>query len=138
MGEEEEETELRGLVEQLDQLVPREGAHVGLPVGPGGGITIGNRAGYLRLGIELLVAALRPLPGSEETPPRVAPDVRYLLPPDSRSPFELCELDEAIGRRPPVESALGPLGQLAAGVALVAALLAVLVAVAFALRFVFG
>jgi hypothetical protein len=135
--EEPLETQLHELVARLDSLVPREGAHLTLTGDSGGRTSIGNRLGYLRFGVEFLVAALAPLPASEEAPTRIEPDVGYLLTEGSSVPFELSEVDEAIGSRPPVEARLGLVGQLAAGVGLVALVLLILFAVFTLLRWAF-
>jgi hypothetical protein len=135
--EEPQETQLRDLVGRLDNLIPREGAHLTLSDEPRGRMSIGNRLGYLRLGVELLAAALAPLPPSDQVPTRIEPDIDYLLSDDSDVLFELSEIDEAIGSRPPVESRLGLIGHLVAGVGLVAALIAVLFVVFLVLRWIF-
>lgn len=136
--DEEREAALRALVERLDRLVPAEGAH--LTIGPGGtaGGTVANRLGYLRLGIEMMAAALHPLPEEGEAPPRIVPRLEGLLTPESTRPFELCEVDESIGSRPPVRSRLGPLGEIMAGVLVVAALLLLLVGAGVVWRWVAG
>ena len=135
--EEPRETQLRELVARLDSLIPREGAHLTLASDSGSRTSIGNRLGYLRLGVELLAAALNPLPPSDQAPTRIEPDIDYLLSDGSDVLFELCEIDEAIGSRPPVESRLGLVGHLVAGVGLVAALIAVLFLVFLLLRSIF-
>ena len=134
---EEREAELRELVERLDRLVPSDGAHVGMPGGAEGSTMVGNRAGYLRFGIELLAAALEPLPANDHEPARITPQLDGLLSEGSRTPFELCEVDESIVSRPPVSSGLGAPGQLMAGVLAVAALILCLIGAAVVLRSVF-
>jgi len=136
--EEEREAELRELVERLDRLVPKDGAHLTIPGDPDGNTTVGSRLGYLRFGVEFLAAALRPLPHTEVAPTRIEPDIDYLLTQGSDAPFDLCEVDEAIGSRPPVRSRLGPLGQLAAGVLVVAALILVFIGGSVVVRWLFG
>ena len=115
------EAELRDLVGRLDRLVPREDAHLAVPPPGERGITVGNRRGYLRLGIEVLRAAANPAAGSDAAAPRIVPDVAYLT---GRRPtaFDACELDEAVASRPPVVSPLGALTQLALALVAVAAL----------------
>jgi hypothetical protein len=135
--EEPQEAQLRELVGQLESLIPREGAHLTLAGDSGSRTSVGNRLGYLRLGVELLAAALNPLPPSDQAPTRIEPDLGYLLSDDSDALFELSEIDEAIGSRPPVESRLGLVGHLVAGVGLVAVLIAVLVLVFLLLRWIF-
>jgi hypothetical protein len=120
--EQAREAELRELVDRLDRLIPKHGAHLTIPSDPDGRTTIGSRLGYLRLGVELLAAALRPLPSSELGPTRVEPKIDYLLTEGSRAPFDLCEIDEAIISRPPVRSGLGAPGQLLSAVLAVGAL----------------
>src|SRR5512143_4085114 len=105
--DESQEAEAADLVARLDRLIPREGAHLTLPSEPGARTTIGNRLGYLRFGLEFLIAALRPLPESEHEPPRIEPDLGGVLTSGSRAPFDLCELDEAIASRPPARTRLG-------------------------------
>jgi hypothetical protein len=138
MEDDETETELQDLVERLDHLVPKEGAHLTLPADAEGRTTAGNRAGYLRLGIELLRAALSPEPASGEAPARVVPRVEELLTEGSRPPFELCELDESIGSRPPAESRLGVFGQMGAGVGVVLILILAFIGAAVLWRWLFG
>jgi hypothetical protein len=138
MEDDETETELQDLVERLDRLVPKEGAHLTLPADAEGRTTAGNRAGYLRLGIELLRAALSPEPASDEAPARVVPRVEELLTEGSRPPFELCELDESIGSRPPAQSRFGAFGQMSAGVGLVLILILAFIGAAVLWRWLFG
>jgi hypothetical protein len=136
--DEDKELALRDLVGSLNRLVPRDGAHLMLAGDANSKTTVGNRAGYMRLGVELLTAALLPLSGSDTEPPRIEPDLDYLLTPGSRSPFTLCEIDESIVSRPPVASGLGLFGQLVAGVLIVAAIALLVGGVAFVLRWIFG
>ena len=131
------EAELRELVARIDRLVPKEDAHVTIP-GEGEASTIGNRRGYLRLGVELLAAALDPQPGSAEGPARIEPRLDYLLSEGSRAPFDTCEVDEAIASRPPVASRLGAAGQLSAGVLVVAVLILAFIGAALVLSWLFG
>jgi len=75
------EARLQALIAELDELVPRSGAVVwedhglyGSELDPSYG---GNRAGYLRLGIEFLkIAEAPPVPGR---PTRVHADLSYLV-----------------------------------------------------------
>jgi hypothetical protein len=135
--EELPDAELRELVLRLDRLVPRQGAHLTIPADPQGNTTAGSRLGYLRLGVELLTAALSPLPGSDQAPARIEPALDYLLTQGSKAPFQLCEIDEAIVARPPVRSRLGAVGQLAAVVIVVGALIAFAVVTLVVLRWLF-
>jgi hypothetical protein len=132
------EAELEELVARLDRLVPKDAAHLTIPAAPDGRATVGSRSGYLRFGVEMLSAALRPLPDSGELPPRIEPRLESLLTEGSRSPFELCEIDESIASRPPVASRLGVLGQLGAGVVVVAAIVLLFLAASLVWRWVFG
>ena len=136
--DDETEAELRDLVDRLDRLVPSEGAHLTLPADAEGRTTAGNRAGYLRLGIELLQAALAPLPASDEAPARVVPQVEGLLTEGSRAPFELCELDESIGSRPPAQSRLGAFGQMGVGVGAVLAVILAFIGAVVLWHWLFG
>ena len=136
--DEAREEEIREAVERLDRLIPRDGAHLAIGSETGGWTTSGSRLGYLRFGVAFLAAALRPLPATETQPARIEPDLGDLLGGDSRAPFELCEIDEAIGSRPPVRSGLGPLGELLTALIVVAALIALFVAGAFVVRRIFG
>lgn len=136
--DEEREQEIREAVERLDGLIPKDGAHLAIGVETGGKTTAGSRLGYLRLGVEFLTAALRPLPATETEPPRIEPELGYLLRAGSRAPFDRCEIDEAIGSRPPIRSALGPLGELFTAVIVVAALILVFLAGAVVVRWIFG
>jgi hypothetical protein len=137
MAEDEEtrDVQLREMVERLDRLVSRDGAHLTMAVE--GRTTLGSRAGYLRLGIEFLRAGLEPRPATEDAPARVEPELGYLLTPDSAAPFDLCEIDEAISSRPPARSPLGPLGELFAGLLVVAALILLFIGAAAVVGWVF-
>jgi hypothetical protein len=132
----EREVELRDLVERLDRLLPREGAHLSLA--PAAGETVGNRLGYLRFGLAFLIAALDPHPASGDAPARVTPRLEDVLTEDSAARFESCELDEAIESRPPVQSRLGAPGQLMAGVVTVAVVILLLIGVSVVWRAIFG
>jgi hypothetical protein len=136
--EETHETELRELVERLDRLIPKEGAHLSIPADADGNSAVGSRLGYLRFGIEFLAAALEPQPGSDEAPTRIVPDLDYLLTEGSETPFDLCEIDEAIGSRPPVRTRLGAIGQLAAAILVIGALLLIFIGAAVVLRRLLG
>jgi hypothetical protein len=132
------EAELRELVERLDRLVPKDGAHLTIPADPGKNATIGNRLGYLRFGIEFLAAALHPLPDSDTAPPRITPKLDYVLTEGSETVFDLCEIDESIGSRPPARSRLGPAGQLVAGFVVVLMLILLFLGVSLVWRWIFG
>jgi hypothetical protein len=132
------ETELRELVERLDRLVPKDGAHLTIPAEPDKVATVGNRLGYLRFGIAFLAAALHPLASSDAAPPRITPYLDDLLTEGSETGFGLCELDESIGSRPPARSRLGAAGQLLAGVLVVLMLVLLFIGVSVVWRWVFG
>ncbi len=136
--DEEREAEIEELVGRLDALVPSEGAHLTIPADAEGRSSAGNRLGYLRLGVEFLVAALHPVPAGDDAPAQVVPQLGSLLSGGSRAPFETCELDESIGSRPPVQSRLGPLGQIGIGVGVVLVVLLAFVGAAMLWRFIFG
>ena len=138
MFDDEREAELQELVGRLDRLIPKDGAHLTIPASPGGHATTGNRLGYLRFGLEFLIAGLHPLPESEAEPPKITPQLDSLLTEDSKTPFDLCELDESIGSRPPTRTGFGLLGQLVVGVVLVLAAILLLLGVALVWRWVFG
>ena len=110
-----EHAELRELVDQLDGLVPKEGAKLRIPADPDGHTTIGTQRGYLRLGIELLRAGLDPLePGERNNIPYLPLSIEYLVTADSETPFDLCEVVDDPERLPPRVRKLGPVGQLMA------------------------
>jgi hypothetical protein len=136
--DEAREEEIREAVERLDRLIPKDGAHLAIGTETDGRTTAGSRLGYLRFGVAFLTAALQPLPATERQPARIVPELGELLRGGSRAPFELCEIDEAIGSRPPVRSGLGPLGELFTALIVVAALIALFVAGAFVVRWIFG
>ena len=113
--------ELRELVDQLDRLVPKEGARLRLRSDPDA-TTAGTQRGYLRLGIEMLRAALAPVEADQVNHrPQIPLAIDYLMTADSESPFEVCEVvDDPDGLPAPVRK-LGAVGQL------MAALIAVVV-----------
>ena len=79
---------IRGLVGELDQLVPRRDASVAVAnEQPNGCSLLGNRTGYLRLGIELLKAGLAEAPSPAGAAGLVDVELAYLL--DPRSPATL-------------------------------------------------
>jgi hypothetical protein len=135
---EEREAELQELADRLERLVPKDGARLTIPGEDGPHTAIGNRLGYLRFAVAFLAAALRPLPESEDAPPRITPDLGSILTEGSRPPFDLCELDESIVSREPARSGLGALGQLGGGVAAVFALILLLIGASVVWRWVFG
>lgn len=136
--DEETEEELEELMGRLDRLLPAEGARLAVSAGTPAPSLVGNRLGYLRLGLSLLRAALHPEPEDDEHPDRVVPRLEGLLTEGSAPLFAQCELDESIVSRPPAQSRFGALAQIGTAVALVAAVLAAFVAAAWLWRLVFG
>jgi hypothetical protein len=111
---------IRELVDELDRLVPKEGARLRIPSDPDGATTAGTQRGYLRLGVELLRAGVGPLQRDHaQDAPYVSVAVDYLLTADSDSPFELCEVIEDVDGLPPRVKELGAFGQLMAALVLV-------------------
>jgi hypothetical protein len=135
--DEEREAELAELVERIDRLVPRDGAHLTIPAEPEGTV-VGNRLGYLRFAIAFLAAALNPLPQTEDAPPHIVPDLEPILTAGSRPPFDAYELDESIVSRAPAESGLGAFGQMGSGVAVVIVAVLALIGAAVVWRWLFG
>jgi hypothetical protein len=138
MDLDEREAEIRELVERLDRLIPRDGAHLTIPAEPEGRTTLGNRLGYLRFGVAFLAAALSPVPATETAPARIEPHIDDLLTKDSAAPFDLCEVDEAIVSRPPVRAGVGALGQLVAAAVVVALLIVAFMGSSVVVRWIFG
>ncbi len=129
--------ELRELVEELDRLIPKDGARLKIPADQDGKTTIGTQNGYLRLGVELLRAGLAPTTDPLPEIPRIPLDIDYLLTPDSKTPFELCEIDEQVESLPARTEKLGALGQLLAALVGVALLGFLLVGAAAVLSWLF-
>jgi hypothetical protein len=136
--DEAREAELDELVARLDRLLPKEGAHLTLPANADPRTIVGNRLGYLRFGVEILRAALRPTPGSDDSAPGIAPRLDYLLARGRETPFAFGEIDESIASRPPVASGLGALGQLAVAVLVVGVVIALFIGASVLWRWVFG
>jgi hypothetical protein len=79
---------IRVLVGQLDELVPREDASVAVTSdAPNACSLLGNRTGYLRLGIELMKTGLADAPPTAAGGNSVESGLAYLL--DSQSPAAL-------------------------------------------------
>jgi hypothetical protein len=80
------------LTEELDRLVPREGARVSLRQhggGPDESHIVANELGYLRFGVELLKAAhASPSPAPGAATNEVASDLEYLFTEDSDIGFD--------------------------------------------------
>ncbi len=96
---------IRVFVDELDELVPEEGAAVRLDQyggGPDESQIIANQAGLLRLGIELLKTGLIP---STEKPKQwkkgVALDFSEFVLEDSTIQFDWCEFQKDLGVEPP-------------------------------------
>ena len=114
--------ELRELVDQLDRLVPKEGARLRMR-GDAEGTTAGTQRGYLRLGIEMLRAGLAPVEaGQADHRPQIPLAIDYLMTADSESPFEVCEVVDDPDNLPPPVRKLGAVGQLMAALIAVAVL----------------
>jgi hypothetical protein len=93
------EERLHRLVEELDRLVPRDGARVRLEQyggGPDEGRIVANQAGYLRFGTELLKAGLLPSNPQEAGLNSVAIDLKYLVTDDSIIGFDEFIRDESL------------------------------------------
>lgn len=87
--------QIKKLVADLDAAVPRAGARVHLSQyggGPDESKMVANQRGYLRLGIELLMAAFAP--PSQQTKEQIQVDLRYLLTDDSTVGFDWFERRE--------------------------------------------
>ena len=89
--------ELADIVDQLDRRVPREGAWIELKQyggGPDEGQVIGNREGYLRLGVEFLKAAAAKAPNEPiaEAAHPVSVDLEYLIDESSTINFDWFEI----------------------------------------------
>jgi hypothetical protein len=96
-----DEARVRALVAELDAAVPRQGARVRLEVyggGPDESQAVANRTGTLRLGVELLRAALKAM--DEEAAGRravAAVDAEALLDPASTVEIGVVELRDVLG-----------------------------------------
>jgi hypothetical protein len=124
------EPELRDLVDELDRRIPKAGARLKLPADQDLDTTVGTQLGYLRLGVEFLRAGLDPIADSPSEIPRIPLDIGYLLTPDSKTPFDLCEIDEEVERLPARARKLGALGQILTAVVTVALIGSLLVGAA--------
>jgi hypothetical protein len=109
-----------------------------MPADPDGNTTVGNQLGYLRIGVELIAAALEPQAKTPHAPPRILPELSYLLREGAETPFDLCEIDEAVADRPPVKTPLGAFGQLAAAVMAVAVIVFLFIGAVVAWRWIFS
>jgi hypothetical protein len=99
---EPEQERLQELVEELDTLVPREGALVRMVQyggGPDESRMEGTRRGYQRLGIELLRGAVGPERDADE--PSITVDLAEVLHPDSDIGFDEFLLVDESGQAEP-------------------------------------
>jgi len=96
---------IRIFVEELDELVPEDGAAVRLDQyggGPDESQIVANQAGLLRLGIELLKTGLIPSTQKpKEWKKGVALDFEGLVLEDSTVQFDWCEFQKDLGVEPP-------------------------------------
>ena len=96
---------IRVFVEELDELVPEDGAAVRLDQyggGPDESQIIANQTGLLRLGIELLKVGLIPsIEKPKEWKKGVALDFEGLVLEDSTVQFDWCEFQKDLGVEPP-------------------------------------
>lgn len=115
------------LIDDLDAHVPREGAIVRFEQyggGPDESKVVGNRAGYLRLGIEFLKGGLAPFnPGKDADLIQV--EIDYLLDAQSNISFDWFERTEHIAHQPARN--LSPLTQNVLGLTVAAVLITFLV-----------
>lgn len=118
---------IRLLVDELDRLIPRDGACVRLEQyggGPSESRVVANQLGYLRLGVELLKGGLHP--GSPEPAP-LPVDLGDLMASDSAIRFDEFLFDDKLTaddrHRPRLAQAVG----MALGLGLAAGCLTVLV-----------
>ena len=96
MGSSDDLSKLAPLVAELDQGVSKNGAVIRLVEpqrAPDKSKIVGNRLGYLRLGVELLKAGLAPEPADKAGEPfKIDVDLRYVIDPDSDVIFREFEL----------------------------------------------
>ena len=95
-----DEEKIRETIALLDREIPREGARVRLDQyggGPDESRIIANKAGFLRLGLELLKAAYAP---RERGSTSVSVDLDYLLTGDSSIGFDWFERREPDDEQP--------------------------------------
>lgn len=126
------------LIDELDAHVPREGAIVRFEQyggGPDESKVVGNRSGYLRLGIELMKGGLAPIsPG--KTGDRIEVEIEYLVDAESNISFDWFERTEHIAHQPARN--LSPLTQKILGLTVVAVLIALLVCAGIGAWTIFG
>jgi hypothetical protein len=131
--DEEQEQRVREMVWELDAIVPRDGAQVRMVQyggGPDESRMVGTRRGYLRLGIELIKAALaKPVQAGGQGDDRLGVDLDYLTVPGSDVRFDEFLLSQdpardAVNDKPGIDDRLWGIGCVAA-LLLVTALLLV-------------
>jgi len=69
--------------------------------------------------------------------PHIPLDIEYLLTPESETPFDLCEIDDAVERLPPSSRKLGAFGQLFAALVAVAVVGLILIGAAAVVGWMF-
>ncbi len=116
----DEQEKIRCLVDQLDQLVPRQGAHVRLEQyggGPDEGRFVANQTGFLRFGIEFLKGGLVRHQDQEVPLQRATTvDLDYLVSENSVIGFDEFVLNDALSADRPTTSSRANLAGLALGV----------------------
>lgn len=96
---------LKSLISQLDEMVPKENAHVGLVCvgGPSESEMLGNAAGYVRFGIELMKGGIADAT-DPESPNDIEVDLEKIIDEGSDVHFNIFTRDEAaeIKKLPPI------------------------------------
>ncbi len=90
---------IKKLIETLDSKIPRENATVKLVQyggGPDESQIIANKAGYLRLGVELLKAAFAKQSDDSKDPNDIETSIDYLITDDSDISFDWFKRTEKI------------------------------------------
>lgn len=95
--------DVKKLVEQLDDLVPKQGAEVALTQygAADESQVVANERGYLRLGIEFMKLAYAEK-RDKDSPDLVSLDVEYLVVPGSSVWFQWCERKDHVQLQLPV------------------------------------
>jgi hypothetical protein len=104
-----EEEELRKIISRLDECIPKDGAIVKLAQyggGPDEGMIVGNKRGYLRLGVEFLKGAIAEPTRNSKGDEKVIPvDLEYMIQSGSSINFDwferLEDIEPDIIRKPP-------------------------------------
>jgi hypothetical protein len=105
-----DEERIRQLIEELDQLTPRDGACVRLEQygsGPDEGRFVANLTGYLRFGIEFLKGGIARPQSTEPSHSAVHVDLEYLLCSDSVIGFDEFIRDDALANGRKSQNATG-------------------------------